>query len=972
MSGSHPVEVFEGHYRALERSLVERVLSSVGSGKAAPPVIVAAGRPQLERLAGLLSLESPGGVLTGVRLFPGFPQFASWAGHSPCRPVRPTAADMCSFALEAMRDLESGEPFHNLMSSASTAFSLSQLFERLLDRGIDSSAYVVASQTTRSGATPTERSVGKIFERYEALRRVAYPDTHDSVMSSLAASGRKERRGAALIYGYYDLNPGQRRLIRAMHSSGWELDFFTPLQASSEWAAGIGIRTRALIEELGCSARTRVDSSTPMSELGQFAESRLLGRTAAVPGGLELVECSGRLGQARAVLRQIEALGSERGIAMDSIAVVERTEASRSALAALAWHEGFPVNCPLEAPLADLPVSRLILGVLSMPDEDYHYTVLRSLAMTGCLTAGADPVPGGIDRIVEATGVRFGEAEWLALEGDDDAESGKLARLAGLISGLHRALPRSAPAREHLAVLEEHLGGMLLEPEMAGAVIAAEAMRSPRPVGTGELRAVLESHLRNTSIELRPADRRGFRILAPETVRGTLHRAVIVTGLEEGVFPEAVREDPRLSPDLRQKLQLTSPENRMAEETFLFRQVLEAASERVCLVFEKSDAMGSTKQRSLFLDMLDDPASGAGRLARRAPVGTAESLVGGSGPAQTAAAMALEGRVTRDRPFMARALDAETARLSATPFDEYDGCLGAGAVTPPARLSATALEDYAKCPFLYLVKHVWKLKERPGTSVAAEPDLRLRGRLLHRVIATILTTRGAAGASPGRVREVLEESCAAMRVEQALGSPALLECFIERQVRLTVGFLESIRHVPGDYTRSEVELEGTLGKVAMTGRLDLILTGPDGGCLVLDLKTGKPKDKAASRRLTLSGHLFQIPVYYALARQAGLGPRGAGYLYVARGLEWGGQPIFEGDEMDRLVDASAGWAERYRDLIAECYFPPLPGDKQVCRRCCYGALCRKTPGDRLSWRARDDDRARALRGEPGTEEGGDD
>ena len=941
---------FEGHYRSLER----RLLGIVAELRREPGdvCLVAAGRPQMERVAGLLAVEA-GGILTGVRLFPGFPQFAAWARGLPFEIEKPDPFDTCAFAMEAMRDLSDGDPFSNLRGNARTAQSLADFFERLLDRGIDSTAYIVSSGSTSSGPTPTEAVVGRLFRRYEELRESRYPRTADAAVTGLTESNCREP-GPLLIYGFYDLTPGQRRLVRVLHRAGWRLSFFDPVPASSHWATDgrLGARTHSLLEELGCDSAARSDSEVEMGPFCELAESALSRTAKPRVENLVLMESSGALGTARAVLQAVRWLVRDRGLDPRSIAVVEKSGSEVSAVARLAWHEGTPVCAPLEVPMISLPGCRLVLSILEAIGNDLHYTLLRRAALTGCLAEGCDPAPSEIERAVGKTGVRAGEEAWLSA-GPELSRNGAYDALAALVRGmaeLRAALPARETPAGYMTILRERLLPMVLPDAVPDEAVSPESILSDEVVGFGEFASMLEAVYGVRRFRMRKADRDGFRILTPEQIRGSLFDAVIVTGLEEGVFPASYSEDARLTAELRRALQLSLPEERLFEERFLFRQVLESASRFVFLVHRNRGPDGRPEYPSVFVEMLRDRVTSAGPGEGSRPVRPSMILLDGDHPGQVAARAAMQGELPVDVPFLAEALEAERARLGGGPFDRYDGVLGEGLTGPgPRGLSASKLESYARCPFACLVEKVWRLEERPRLSVSSEPDARLRGIVLHDAVESILIEHGT-DATPDQVRRILERVALDGNLLAAMGSPGLLELFLDRWCDAVTGFLRTVSsRLEGRFGHRELDLDGTLGETRVHGRLDLVVQRGERGSLVLDLKSGKPFSKSKALSRTIEGAWFQLPVYYALALQNGLSPSGAGYLHISGELDEDDLPVFEDPgDLGRMVEAASSRAGACSELMSLGFFPPVPREEGICRNCWLSDLCRRTPQSRIT------------------------
>ncbi|MBI2469666.1 MAG: exodeoxyribonuclease V subunit gamma [Planctomycetes bacterium] len=100
---------------------------------------------------------------------------------------------------------------------------------------------------------------------------------------------------------------------------------------------------------------------------------------------------------------------------------------------------------------------------------------------------------------------------------------------------------------------------------------------------------------------------RGVRVLDAMTARGIPCRALFILGLNEKVFPRAISEEPFMRDHVRRKLSETLgnfiPEKLRGfeEERLLFYFLLNAARERLYLLYERSDEAGKPKIQSHYL-----------------------------------------------------------------------------------------------------------------------------------------------------------------------------------------------------------------------------------------------------------------------------------------------------------------------------------------------------------------------------------
>jgi len=355
------------------------------------------------------------------------------------------------------------------------------------------------------------------------------------------------------------------------------------------------------------------------------------------------------------------------------------------------------------------------------------------------------------------------------------------------------------------------------------------------------------------------------------------------------------------------------------------------------------------------------------------------------------------GRRVEEHPLavggLARGYRLAGERASSA-FTQYDGRCDprvptAGDDRRP--VSATALQDWATCPFRYLLGRVLRVREvaRPEEIETIHPlDV---GLVVHGILEAFVRdhpppTPDAAWSSADRARmlEVVETHCRDAERRGVTGRP-LLWRFAQRRIRRSalafLGVDEAVRRQHGA-TPGPDDLEVSFGDpgqpdvaiplsgghaVRFRGRIDRLDRSPDGRKVVVyDYKTGNPA-RAESLRddPVLAGQRLQLPVY-ATAAQALTGATEAEAYYWYTGAE---EPPSE--ENGFALDA----ARRRRfvevvdtivDGVDQGCFPAVPGEGgynpsaftetfEHCFSCPYDRLC---PADRATaWERKEEDDA---------------
>jgi len=864
--------LYEGHWRALEKVF----LKSLASCSERPLAVVTAGYPLLERLVAVLE-EAGIADLAGVQFLPGIPRLAEKL--SPLPPPHPVSpADLAGCGLSAY-------------GSPEKALSGTGFLSGMLEQGIGSEEFGLVLQSLPEDPGPTARNALKALQAFEEALSMTCARRVDTLMRETPAHAF----AGVFMYGFYDLNPAQRRFVRALFA-GTPVTWFSPIHPSSPWR-GVYARTGDFLGTLYTGRRHRVDAGIPLSPIALLGESLLTDKVISPPPGVETIRCGSGLGFDHGLVRAVRNLQQIRpGF---RVAVAARSRDRENAALALNM-AGIPTNPGVSMSLNATPYGRFLTGVCGLPAWNWHNLEIGRLLATGVVFGES---PSRYAAQVSATGARFGIE---ALERLDLPFARKLV-------AFHAGLPEAGPPAVFLKALEklvEDPEGIPL-PELLHELLFDRLSWGFKGRVTLEgFSVMLKAQLEGTSVQIFPKCRTGVQILSPEQIRGTLFDGIVLTGLEEAVLPSRTPEDPRFPAILRKALGMSSGETREQEEAFVLRQVFEAAGDRMVLVVRTMDSEGRAQRHSpLVSGLLEAPGVQCFTVS--------DSALTLLPPPPEA-------------PFFDRSLAAERERLSRGVFGPHDGIVGPGIFPVPECISATMLESYAACPFMYMVERLWRLPEPSEAPVVSFPDGRTHGTFVHRALELAIANSDPAAA----VRQALEGS----DLNALLGSAAFASNYpvtLLDSVQRALDFFERERLSP---LASEKTVTGTIAGLAATGRLDLLMDSPD-GLVAIDLKTGNP---AKTRRPLEKPGLFQLPVYYALSLEK---PVMMGYLHVQKT----GAPVMNRVSSHEVEQAMPEVEDRIREIhgaISKGWFPPR-GDDSVCNHCGCGHLCRLSPRTRL-------------------------
>ena len=555
---------------------------------------------------------------------------------------------------------------------------------------------------------------------------------------------------------------------------------------------------------------------------------------------------------------------------------------------------------------------------------------------------------------------------------------------------------------EWLGRLRRLAGLALRRPESVISLIAElEPMAEVGPVGLGEVRQALSEPLRFLRQE--PDGRRFGRVFV-----GTLDEAsarsfevVFVPGVAEGLFPSRPAEDPLLLDDCRQALSslLRTRSDQAAAERVLLGQAIAATRGQLCISYPRTEALeGRARVPSTFaleilraargcLPPLAEIERHAAAAAEARPVWPSprepneaiddaeydlaflEPLLA-KPPAETRGYAAYLLDVN---PHLARALRARARRwlkrwTAVDGLVDPDGAtlkvLAAHGLRERAH-SASALQQFAVCPYRFLLAGIYGLRERESPVALEQLDPLTRGSLFHTAQEVFLHELQRAKLLPVTERLLASALQVADRVfasvaarYQADFAPALLPVWNSEIEALRTDFRVWVLQLPrihAEWLPTHFEFEFGLARrpgpdresgirrepavvlsgVRLRGSIDLVEQNRRRDILrVTDYKTGSvPKELPVS---VGRGESLQ-PLLYAAAAECLLGkPVEAGVLFYA--TERGGYKevrlALDGigrQRLQKVLDVIDGH-------IREGFLPAAPRE-EACALCDFRAVC---------------------------------
>jgi ATP-dependent helicase/nuclease subunit B len=493
------------------------------------------------------------------------------------------------------------------------------------------------------------------------------------------------------------------------------------------------------------------------------------------------------------------------------------------------------------------------------------------------------------------------------------------------------SLPESATWGDWIMALEGLIPQVLRQPERVGAVLAD--MKPMGPVGSvtlAEVQSVLEHWL--VDLQQQPPKSRYGRVLVaiPEQARGRSFDVVFVPGLAERVFPQKLREDPLLLDSLRHQLSSDLPvlRDRSQQERLLLHIAIGAARSRLYLSYPRLE-VGEARARVPSFYALDVARSITGHvpdynvLAREAELAGASRL---AWPAPRDRRMAIDdaeydlstalpllttrqpraGRlayVMTLNPSLARSLRGRWARWQEK-WSEYDGLYtkrpAIGKILDSERLrarpySVSALQNFAACPYRFLLSSIYRLEPREVPAPLEEMDPLTKGALFHRIQADLqreLKEKGLLPVQPAHLAQaltLLEETIRriAQQAYEEL-APAIERVWLDAIDTMRLDLRVWLEKVAQEDGWIPVHFEFGFGLApsherdpascpepvllscgaVVHGVIDLIERSGDGKLLrVTDHKTGKARVR---KGIVVGNGEYLQPVVYSLATEAAL------------------------------------------------------------------------------------------------------
>jgi RecB family exonuclease len=438
-------------------------------------------------------------------------------------------------------------------------------------------------------------------------------------------------------------------------------------------------------------------------------------------------------------------------------------------------------------------------------------------------------------------------------------------------------------------------------------------------VSAEKLRSAFTDAIASRTFPVGNFQRSGVNLLSTSVARGLRFPLVIIPGLDEGRFPARLRQDPLLLDAERLRMgTLPIRSKRIDEEKLLFDMASRSAEKRLVLMTSRLDE-GSDRERIPSQFFLRAASAVRGRtvtIRELAP----ESLAGFravslDNPAPERNQFPVDEEeirlrmITEERKSSGAAVrmlaQLDPVRLSRPlQFDQerwvprltaFDGFISDPTLIQwtaqrlgisAGQVSASRIEEYAKCPYLFFLKRAMKLQAWEEQGKVEGMDPLDRGVVIHTVLEKFLGDFGEEVflSDANTLRRALEATArATLEGSRPAGVPDLL-WDIERDglIAMLQGWLEfelsradpemrvaRLEQQFGEFGQGDkfpaYELQAGRHRFRFRGRIDRVDLSRDGRrARVVDYKTGRLPDPMANkstRSPLMSGERIQLLIY---------------------------------------------------------------------------------------------------------------
>lgn len=260
--------------------------------------------------------------------------------------------------------------------------------------------------------------------------------------------------------------------------------------------------------------------------------------------------------------------------------------------------------------------------------------------------------------------------------------------------------------------------------------------------------------------------------------------------------------------------------------------------------------------------------------------------------------------------------------------------------------SASALNSYTRCPFLYFAQRILKLQSAQ-TSLEKILTPLVRGSVIHKLLSIRISEENKSA----DIVEILKEEGIEIDelhfIEEAILKDyiAFIEIFIQSELERISKEKREILHAEfqfgmGDSPNLTINIDGK--DRSFSGAIDRIDKLPDGTCSILDYKTSS-QDK---KKIFEEAAKFQLPLYVIALENFNMAPSIAEIIAIGRKksscISTKDMDSETGDGIEELLKTGMENIKRVVNAIESAEFPIDPPETDFCGwdKCGFYHVCR--------------------------------
>lgn len=818
-----------------------------------------------------------------------------------------------------------------------------------------------------------------IYENYLKLTaqegKSSYKDFFTNALENIEQNKYLAQFKQIIFYGIYDLTSLQYDILKAV-SQNYNTALFFPYEDISSYKY---IQDFYLSNIIGLSSEHK-KAQLPKSELDSFCNHlfEVPKEHSKYQAPIKIIDTSGSLGQVQAAAKEVLLL-HKQGFAFKDIAVCARSlEPYKNDIVKVFAQNDIPVNINFEESFIIQPLINVCISLLNIARNNFHKDSVLSFINSPYLKERQNLW----GQLIKDIGVQTGFNQWLNLL-DLAAKQGKkealllkdfLVKLEAKVSLLEEAASFTSLvlrvkdifdtfiSLENLnpqeQVLFEHLENILEEISSYDKVRSAK-----RGEFLEELNYLLEQEKINRAVNLQNA----LTVADIMNLRGQTFKAIIVLGLNEGIFPTKINEDPVFKDAWRSSLQklgynIKVSAQRYQEEKLFFYFALSSAEQKATLIYQRCDEEGKLKIQSVYLTWLDKILDKAERLSlsRRPSQQLLEwyKISPQLLTSKEAAFLAsLEGNFT-----LAASLAGAEEELFLQAFSlSMEGSLGARDLVCKREgplwqhickkgLSPSALGNMYQCPAKYLFNNIF---DREDTLVLQRDKLdeRDRGILNHEILEQFykyllsrnLFDKVFAKGALDILQTFIDKNLCDKDYKKYGLYPLLWSVLCKEMAQNLKNFvgqdlarIQKNKQIPSYF---EQDITCNFEDLKIHGKIDRIDLCEDKTAFgIIDYKNSRKKSKSA--KLIFQEANFQGPFYFELAKSMEALSKIQPTVMAYASIKEVNFKELSYDEYLTLKDTFWTLVKFLETLIKEGLFIINPG-KEACKYCSYGDFCRK-------------------------------